>query len=340
MSVGHLHYVLLCCVCPSRRTRARSRLRLKNRRQTYRESTVEACTPSSLTALRAAPAQVRQLRCTTAAIRARRSGAVPQEAPAAVHAVRAGPHSAAPRPAPTPRPAQGSTWSRRSAPGHGEVRGRGRSSTARSRPSVAPGTGWSRVLTAAISAPRWGAVLRLPPPHTHNGPVPARALEPSLGEEGAGTRPRAPPAPHRALCDPERHEAGSARRLAAPTGGRRPPTKGPFTHPERFRARGGAGGGGGRPRGDEWDLGAGRAGSLGKSRAGPQHVAVAPTADSARAGGALRAPICPPTHHPSIIHPSASAAVTPTAWSRPLPSAPPQRPVLNVTLPPERRVRR
>lgn len=210
-------------------------------------------------------------------------------------------------------------------PGHGEVRGRARSSTARSCPSVAPGTGWSRVLTAAISAPRWGAVLRLPPPHTHNGPVPARALEPSLGEEGAGTRPRAPPAPHRALCDPERHEAGSARRLAAPTGGRRPPTKGPFTHPERFRARGGAGGGGGRPRGDEWDLGAGRAGSLGKSRAGPQHVAVAPTADSARAGGALRAPICPPTHHPSIIHPSASAAVTPTAWSRPLPSAPPQR---------------
>lgn len=188
--------------------------------------------------------------------------------------------------------------------------------------------------------PALGCGSPVTPPHTHNGPVPARALEPSLGEEGAGTRPRAPPAPHRALCDPERHEAGSARRLAAPTGGRRPPTKGPFTHPERFRARGGAGGGGGRPRGDEWDLGAGRAGSLGKSRAGPQHVAVAPTADSARAGGALRAPICPPTHHPSIIHPSASAAVTPTAWSRPLPSAPPQRPVLNVTLPPERRVRR
>lgn len=190
MSVGHLHYVLLCCVCPSRRTRARSRLRLKNRRQTYRESTVEACTPSSLTALRAAPAQVRQLRCTTAAIRARRSGAVPQEAPAAVHAVRAGPHSAAPRPAPTPRPAQGSTWSRRSAPGHGEVRGRARSSTARSCPSVAPGTGWSRVLTAAISAPRWGAVLRLPP-HTHTQRPGASACSGAV-PGGGGCRNPAP----------------------------------------------------------------------------------------------------------------------------------------------------
>lgn len=330
MSVGHLHYVLLCCVCPSRRTRARSRLRLKNRRQTYRESTVEACTPSSLTALRAAPAQVRQLRCTTAAIRARRSGAVPQEAPAAVHAVRAGPHSAAPRPAPTPRPAQGSTWSRRSAPGHGEVRGRGRSSTARSCPSVAPGTGWSRVLTAAISAPRWGAVLRLPP-HTHTT---ARCQRVLWSRPWRRRVPEPGPAHHPLPTERCATRSGTKRALHAAS----PPRRAAAVRQQKPHSRtpsasgpaAGRGEGVGGHAGMNGTSGLGEPGASGRAERGPStwpwRRRLTQPGRAERCGHpSARAPICPPTHHPSIIHPSASAAVTPTAWSRPLPSAPPQR---------------
>lgn len=333
MSVGHLHYVLLCCVCPSRRTRARSRLRLKNRRQTYRESTVEACTPSSLTALRAAPAQVRQLRCTTAAIRARRSGAVPQEAPAAVHAVRAGPHSAAPRPAPTPRPAQGSTWSRRSAPGHGEVRGRGRSSTARSCPSVAPGTGWSRVLTAAISAPRWGAVLRLPP-HTHTT---ARCQRVLWSRPWRRRVPEPGPAHHPLPTERCATRSGTKRALHAAS----PPRRAAAVRQQKPHSRtpsasgpaAGRGEGVGGHAGMNGTSGLGEPGASGRAERGPSTW---PWRRRLTQPG--RAERCGhPSAHPPIIHPS---SIPPPAPPLPQPrgAAPsPQRPLSGASAPcPER----
>lgn len=152
------------------------------------------------------------------------------------------------------------------------------------------------MLTAAFPALRWGAVLRLPsspPLPARHTPVPARALEPSPGQQGARTRPCAPPAPQGAQCRLGVARSGLCMPPLCFDG--RPPSanKSPIHAPRALQSPRQGRGRGRRPRGDERNPRAGRAGSLGKSRAGPQHVAAAPTADSARAGGALRAPTQP-----------------------------------------------
>lgn len=219
------------------------------------------------------------------------------------------------RPLPLPA-AQGGTWPRRSAPGHGEVRGR--SSTTRNRLSErcsGCGAGAQPRANGGISGPALGcgspATILPSPPDTHrcqhvlwSRPRGSRVPEPG---------PAHHPLPKERSADSEWHVADSACRLSASTGGRRPLTKAPFTHPERFKARGRAGGGAGGHAGMNGIPELGEQGASGRAERGPSTW---PRRRRLTQPG--RAERC--GHPPN--QPSASAAVTPTAWSPPSPQRP------------------